>query len=118
MSDIALTPAAHDWVRQHGGALTLRAMPQHGCCGGHAAVPAAEARVPEAVDDYDVLTCDGVTIYRARALAEGPYRVDLEGFWRWQRLTVEGGISRWRPAERSAESTTHMTDPNKGEPTC
>ncbi len=32
-----------------------------------------------------------------RELSEGPYRIELEGFWRWQRLAVEGAVSPWRP---------------------
>lgn len=114
-ADVALTDAARDWVERHGGVLTLRAMPQHGCCGGHAAVPVAEARTPEARDDYDVIALDGVTVYRSRALGAGPYRVDLEGFWRWRRLTVEGAISPWRPAAHDGESTGPTSDRHAGE---
>ncbi len=98
MTTVTLTPAARDWVQRLGGALTLRASPQHGCCGGHAAVPMAEARVPEAREDYAVLVVEGVTVYLANALSEGPYQVDLEGIWRWKRLVVEGAVSPWRPA--------------------
>lgn len=97
MAALRITPAARDWALQHGGVLTLRAMPQHGCCGGHAALPVASTNPPERAQDYDVETIDGITVYRAQALAEGPYTIDLEGFWRWQRLTVEGSISPWRP---------------------
>ena len=97
MNDVALSAAARDWIRAHGGAVTLRATPQHGCCGGHAAVPVAEARVPDQPADFEQLAIDGVDVYRAPELAEGPYRVELEGFWRWRRLTVEGAVSPWRP---------------------
>lgn len=96
MTSVSLTPAARDWVRRHGGSVTVRAAPQHGCCGGHAAIPMAEPRVPEAPEAYHVETVQGVTVYLAKALAEGPYRVDLEGFWRWKRLVVEGAVSPWR----------------------
>lgn len=101
MNPITLTPAARDWVLARGGALTVRAAPQHGCCGGHAAVPMAEARVPEAWEDYQVLSVQGVTVYLAKALSEGPYQVDLEGLWRWNRLVVEGAVRPWRPSERT-----------------
>ncbi|ABI58048.1 CC/Se motif family (seleno)protein [Alkalilimnicola ehrlichii MLHE-1] len=98
MTPVILTPAARAWVLAQGGVLTVRAAPQHGCCGGHAAVPRAEVRVPEAREDYQALSLEGVTVYLARALSEGPYRVDVEGFWRWKRLVVEGAVSPWRPA--------------------
>lgn len=97
MSDVTLSAAARDWVRQHGGAVTLRVAPQHGCCGGHAAVPVAEARMPEAPADFEHDTIEGVDVYRTPRLSEGPYRIELEGFWRWRRLTVEAAISPWRP---------------------
>ena len=93
MKEVELTQAARDWVSEQGGVLTLRAMPQHGCCGGHATVPVAEVRAPDSKSDYEVLTVDGVTIYRAKVLAEGAYRIDLAGFWRWRRLHVEGRIT-------------------------
>lgn len=97
MSDVTLSAAARDWVHQHGGVVTLRAAPQHGCCGGHAAVPVAEARTPRSPDGFERSTIEGVEVYRAPELSEGPYRIELEGLWRWQRLAVEGGVSPWRP---------------------
>lgn len=97
MTDITLTAAARDWVLRHGGVVTLRAAPQHGCCGGHAAVPVAEARMPETPADFEHSAIDDVDVYRAPALSEGPYRIGLEGFWRWRRLAVEGAVSPWRP---------------------
>ncbi len=121
MAELQLTPAARDWVRRHGGVLTLRATPRHGCCGGRAALPAAEARAPDAPEDYAVDNIDGVTVYRAQALAEGPYRIDLEGFWRWRRLTVEGDISPWRPTRTpppNRESTRRTENPDNGDVKC
>jgi hypothetical protein len=97
MNDVTLSAAARDWVLAHGGTVTLRAAPQHGCCGGHAAVPVAEVRVPNTPADFQHVIIDRVEIYRAPELAEGPYRIGLEGFWRWRRLIVEGVVSPWRP---------------------
>ncbi len=97
MSAITLTAAARDWVSQQGGVVTLRAAPRHGCCGGHAAVPVAEARMPEAPADFERSTVEGVDVYRTPELREGPYRIELEGVWRWRRLAVEGAVSPWRP---------------------
>jgi len=94
---LSISPAARDWVLARGGVVTVRAAPQHGCCGGHAAVPQAEATVPDAPADYDPFVVDGVTVHLASALAPGPYRVELEGFLRWRRLSVAGPVSAWRP---------------------
>ena len=96
MNDVALSPAARDWIREHGGAVTLRAAPRHGCCGGHAAVPVAEARVPAVLADFECKRLDGVEVYRAPGLSDGPYRIELEGFGRWRRLAVQGAVGPWR----------------------
>jgi hypothetical protein len=93
---LSLTPAARDWVLARGGVLTVRASPRHGCCGGHAAVPRAEARTPDAPEGYDCFTVNGVAVHLATGLAPGPYHVDLEGFRRWRRLTVAGPVSAGR----------------------
>ncbi len=93
---LSLTPAARDWVLAQGGVLTVRAAPKHGCCGGHAAIPEAEAGTPDAPEGYERFAVDGVTVHLARTLAPGPYRVELEGLWRWQRLAVAGPVSAWR----------------------
>jgi hypothetical protein len=95
--EFSLDPAARDWVLARSGVLTLRASPQHGCCGGHAAVPQAEATTPEDPEHYDSFTVDGVEVHLAKALEPGPYRIELEGFWRWRRLSVTGPVSPWRP---------------------
>ena len=93
---VSLSPAAREWVRSRGGTLTVRAAPQLGCCGGHAAVPQAEARTPDATEGYDCFAVEGVTLHLARSLEPGPYHVDVEGFLRWRRLTVTGPVSPWR----------------------
>jgi hypothetical protein len=94
---LSISPAARNWVLARGGVVTVRAAPQHGCCGGHAAVPQAEATTPDAPADYEHCVVDGVTVHLASALAPGPYRLELEGLWRWRRLSVAGPVSAWRP---------------------
>ena len=95
--ELSLDPAARDWALAQGGVLTVRASPQHGCCGGHAAVPQAEPAKPDNPEHYDSAIVDGVEVHLAKALEPGPYRIELEGFWRWRRLTVTGPVSPWRP---------------------
>jgi hypothetical protein len=100
-AQLSISPAARDWLLARGGVVTVRATPQHGCCGGHAAVPKAEARAPEVAEGYDCFTVEGVTVHLDRALDAGPYEVDVEGFSRWRRLTVTGPVSPWRPHSQS-----------------
>lgn len=75
--------------------MTLRASPRHGCCGGHAAVPVAEAGSPKAREDYTEQEIDGVRVHLQRGLDSGPYRIELEGFLSLRRLVVVGAVSRW-----------------------
>ncbi len=92
MTRISLTEAARDWIRERGGAVTLRVSPRHGCCGGQAGLPVAEPGAPEARQDYAARRIDDIEVFHDRSLGPGPYRVDLVGLWRWQRLSVEGDI--------------------------
>lgn len=88
---VRLHPDAARWVAARDGALTLRASPRHGCCGGTAHLPVAEPGVPEDAAGWAVRTVDGVTVYVDPALAEqdGPFTVRAEGFLGWRRLFVE-----------------------------
>ncbi len=82
---------AADWIQRHGGAVTLRQSPRHGCCGGTAMLPVAEARTPATPDDWIVRQIDDVTVYVDRELAAqaGPLTIRAEGFGQWRRLFVE-----------------------------
>jgi hypothetical protein len=44
--NVTLTPEALAYVRERGGALTVRPSPRHGCCGGTVDVPLAEVGPP------------------------------------------------------------------------
>lgn len=90
-SRLTLTPAARQWILDHGGAVTIRHSPRHGCCGGQAMLPVADALVPGDEADYERRTIDGVDVYRARSLTgAGVVTIDVAGFWRWRRLIVAG----------------------------
>jgi hypothetical protein len=95
MSAVSLSTQAREWLLARGGEVMLRASPRHGCCGGHAAVPVAEAGSPKAREDYIEREIDGVRVYVQRGLDNGPYRIGLEGFLSLRRLTVEGAVGRW-----------------------
>jgi len=88
---IVVDRGARDWIHRHGGALTLRPSPRHGCCGGTVAVPVAEARTPDRPADWMIEDAAGVRVYLAPELAERDVTLTIraEGVWRWRRLFVE-----------------------------
>lgn len=88
---LTIDAGAIDWIERHGGAVTLRRSPRHGCCGGTALLPVAEARTPATPDDWIERQIDGVTVYVARELEAqaGPLSIRAEGFGHWRRLFVE-----------------------------
>ena len=92
---IRLEADAARHAARHGGGITLRAAPRHGCCGGTAHVPVAETGVPAEGTGWLQLTVDGITVYLDSALGEheGVLTISAAGFWRWQRLFVEGRIA-------------------------
>ncbi|MEX2672634.1 MAG: CC/Se motif family (seleno)protein [Phycisphaeraceae bacterium] len=97
--NIQITHAASRWIAEHGGTLTLRTSPRHGCCGGTAAVPVAEAKIPPNPDAYTRIEIDGVQVYADPVLTgtQKPMTIDLTGFWRWHRLTIEDAEIRGNP---------------------
>lgn len=90
--EVRLDTEAVRWVSGQGGVVTLRPSPRHGCCGGTAILPVAEARRPDHPADWLVQTIDGITVYVDPAMAAHPgvLTVRAEGFLRWRRLFVEG----------------------------
>lgn len=94
MTEVTLTDAARDWLAAQGSEMILRVSTRHGCCGGQAGVVVAEAGGPASPQDYDERTLDGIRVHVARNLGPGPYRVDVEGFFRWRRLVVEGEMGQ------------------------
>ena len=87
-----ISDAAHAWLRQRGGALTLRYSPRHGCCGGGASLPVADPEAPADTRGYTLHRLHGLDVYVADDVAAGgqPVRIGVEGFWTWRRLTVDG----------------------------
>ncbi|TVR67803.1 MAG: hypothetical protein EA420_00145 [Candidatus Competibacteraceae bacterium] len=94
MTDIDISVAARDWVAAQGGVLTLRLSTRYGCCGGQAGVPVAELGAPREAAGYTPVELDGLRVFVADALGEGPYRIDLEGLFRWRRLAVAGAMGQ------------------------
>ena len=88
---VRLDPAAARWLAKQGDAVTLRASPRHGCCGGTAPLPVAELGAPGDPAGWPVHEIAGITVYLDPTLpvAGGMLTVQVEGFARWQRLFVE-----------------------------
>ncbi len=88
---LTVDSGAIDWIQRHGGVVTLRQSPRHGCCGGTAMLPVAEARTPEMAQEWIVRDIHGVTVYIDRELDAhaGSLTIRAEGFRHWQRLFVE-----------------------------
>jgi hypothetical protein len=70
----------------------VRASRRHGCCGGTASVPVAEAGEPEHLDGTRRFEVDGTVVYVDRTVfaADGTWTIDTDGFARWRRLVVLG----------------------------
>ncbi len=82
--------AAH--IAAHGGALTLRRSPRHGCCGGTASIPIAETRPPQDAASFCVWEQEGATIYLEKPLVGTlPLALRLENLFGLKRLFIEGG---------------------------
>lgn len=92
MSRLTVSAAAQAWVADRGGSLTVRTATRHGCCGGSAAVPVAEARKPDQPEAYEQHIRGDVTVYVALHLSGEPLSVDLDRFGPWTRLIVEGAV--------------------------
>lgn len=99
MTPVYLTPEAAAYVRQRGGALTLRHSPRHGCCGGTVALPLAEAVAPRDASGYSRREIDTdagpVLLFTAPGLAAhaGPIRIGLDRLLGLAALYVETGAS-------------------------
>ncbi|SCZ54506.1 CC/Se motif family (seleno)protein [Thiohalomonas denitrificans] len=88
---VSISESARRWLLRHGGVVTVRYSPRHGCCGGEAAVPVVEPHAPDNPEGFTRLALDGVDCYLAAGLeVEDTVSVSLEGFWYWRRLYVEG----------------------------
>lgn len=95
LPSIRLEAAAARHAARRGGTITLRAAPRHGCCGGTALVPVAETGAPADRDAWRQCTVDGITVYLDNSLGGHAelLTISASGFWRWQRLFVEGTIA-------------------------
>lgn len=102
MSAITVSATARRWLAEQGGVLTLRTANRNGCCGGRAAVPVAEARMPDEPSHYRCHHVDGVQMLVAPELEGVAMVVDLDGIGPWRRLCVEAEIRPATDAGRKA----------------
>ncbi len=94
--EIRVEPEAREYLARHGGAVTLRGSPRHGCCGGTAFVPVAHPGPPVGPSDHRSINSDGITVYLEPEMANGsePLVIGVDGLWRWNRLRVDGTVIR------------------------
>lgn len=95
--EVRLTPEARDYIREKGGALTLRSTLRHGCCGGRVELVKAEAEQPRFDAGFRSLSLDGVTVHAEEGLLEefeGPIEVGLDRLMGLRSLYVSGTSSR------------------------
>jgi hypothetical protein len=90
---LVLSPEAAAYARARGGALTVRASPRHGCCGGTVGVPVAEAAAPPDPAAYRRADADGVAVYLDPALGGAPLGVGLNALLGMRSLYVEALLS-------------------------
>jgi hypothetical protein len=87
---IEIDSDAVDFIKQQGGAVTVRLSPRHGCCGGFANLAVAEAHYPEDIQHYQHHIQDSVSIYIDPGLANQGLRIGVEGWWKLRHLYVDG----------------------------
>ncbi|MCA1771860.1 MAG: hypothetical protein LC677_04225 [Halomonas sp.] len=87
---IDISSNALDFIKQHGGVVTVRLSPKYGCCGGSANVAVAEASAPKDPSLYQNHRDEDITLYIAQELAYQGLRIDVEGFWKLRHLYVDG----------------------------
>lgn len=106
-SNFVVSPEARRWLARHGKEATLRPSTRNGCCGGSAAVPVAEARRPDRLEDYDSVDVEGVRLHVAQSLAlAGTVELRLETLLGFARLFVEMSA----PVEHSACAQPELED--------
>ncbi|MEF8797682.1 MAG: CC/Se motif family (seleno)protein [Salinivenus sp.] len=95
--DVAIDEEAADYAREHGGVLTIRPSPRHGCCGGRVDLAVVGTEPPADPEAYVETERQGLTVYVHRSfvsLSDTPLRVGLDRLWLWSSLYVEGATSR------------------------
>jgi hypothetical protein len=89
---IHIEAEAREHIEQHGGSVTLRGSRRHGCCGGTAFVPVAEAGPPPSTDGFLTFFVEGIEVFLQKDVEIGsePLVIGLDKLWRLKRLRVEG----------------------------
>jgi hypothetical protein len=93
---VDISPEAAEHIRQRGGALTLRAAPRHGCCGGTVEMPVVETSRP-ASGEFVREERGEVTLFVEARLAEAltePVHVGLDRLLGLEKLYVTGAPAR------------------------
>jgi hypothetical protein len=91
---LTITPEARAYlIENYAAAVTLRASPRHGCCGGTVLLPVVEPGAPEDTERWASIEVDGVQVY-VEAGIEIPdgalIQIGVDRFFKWHRLWIEG----------------------------
>lgn len=81
---------ALDFIKQHGGVVTVRFSPKHGCCGGLTNVAVAETNSPSDATLYQRHRYQNITLFIDPALAYQGLNVEVEGLWKLRHLYING----------------------------
>lgn len=87
---IEIGSSAIAFIKQHGGEVTVRLSPRHGCCGGVANVAVAEANSPADSSLYQRHSYQDITLFIAPELVGQGLTINVEGFWKLRHLYVDG----------------------------
>jgi hypothetical protein len=92
--NLTISPEARAYViEQHAAALTLRASPRNGCCGGTVLLPVIEPGAPQDPEHWATIDVDGVRVYVETGIVIHPdsaVKIGLDRLLKWRRLWIEG----------------------------
>jgi len=97
-SIIEIGSSAIAFIKQNGGAVTVRLSPRHGCCGGLANVAVAEAGLLADSSLYQRHCYQDVLLFIDPKLVGHGLRVYVEGWWKLRHLYVKCSTLQSVPA--------------------
>ena len=87
---IEIDRAAIAFIKQHGGHVTVRRSPRHGCCGGTAYIAVAEAQTPNDTAAFQRHEYQSIILWIDPLLAYQGLRIGIEGWWKLRHLYIDG----------------------------
>lgn len=78
------------FIQQHGGVVTVRRSPRHGCCGGTAHIAVAELGAPSDTSAFEYHQLPEGGLWIEPSIAWQGLRLRVEGWWKLRRLFLDG----------------------------